>query len=671
MTGQRGRRRLAAAFAAAAVAAVVVGAVGAGPGRGSPAWAQPEARLDFVAQTPRTAAGPATVTVRVIGEAGGLTIRARLQPAVTTRSELLAGLRASPGTPAIAEWEAESSRSDAAAGVIPLVIPDPGSGFGSGVHPLDVELLTPAGMVIDVLRAHVLMISDDGTGAEPMPVGIVVDLEVPVVHSPDAGARIDPDGLERALAAAEALAGRPEMPVTVAVDPETFDALGRTGETDALGALQAAAAGHEALLAPWTPLDVAAWLATGRPDVVLDGFARARAALEAVGIKAGAVSRIGPDQAAATAAWLASSVGAAGFVIDGGLPDPARPRPGQPRFVARPGGSRLPIAAADPVLAALLTSSGAGTGQDDVELSVHRFLAELWRMALADETGPVVVLPPDLSGPAVEAVLAGLAGDGSGLLQPLTAGALLETLSPDRPIGPDGDGRDGAEAAGMAAANGQRAEAEQHLSAYESLIAPNGASASFLRDLLAASANRNLGADERAGLLDAVKRQAAAGMRDIRLMGRGGVTITGRDGDLPLTLVNSQSLPVTVALELSSEGLDFPEGRRQLVALDPGRNEVLIRIEARSAGESAVGVAVTTPEGGIVLDRGTARVRSAGLAGWGLMVLAAAVAGLAAWWIRTARPRRRAPGGGAATVAGTETGLGEGSKAASVPRRAP
>ena len=654
----RGRGLLAAALLAAAVS------VG-GPGGGNPAWAQSEARLSLVAQTPRTAAGPATATVRVTGAADGLIIRARLHQAVTTRSELLAGLRTDPATPAMTEWEIELGQPEPAGGNVHLVVPDPGPGFGSGVHPLEVELLNDDETVIDVLRTHVLMIPDESAGVEPMPVGIVVDLAAPVAHSPDAAARIDPNGLERALDAAEVLDRRPEMPVTVAADPEIFDALGRIGETAALASLQAAAAGNETLLAPWTALDVAAWLAAERTDVVVDGFARARAALEAVGIEAGSVSRIGPDRVADTAAWLAANVSATGFVIDNGLPEPASARIARPRFVAGPEGDRLPVVEADPALAALLASPGTGAGQGQVELSAHLFLAELWRMALASDSGPVVVLPPSLSGPTVAAALAAVAEDESGLLQPVTAGDLLETLSPDRPIRLDETSTNGAETAGPALAVGMRAEAEQRLSAYESLIAPHLADTSSLRDLLAASTNRNLGADERAGLLDAVKRQAEAGMRGIELLDRGGVTITGADGDLPLTLVNGQTLPVTVALEFSSEGFGFPEGGRQLAVLEPGRNEVLIPIKARSSGESTVGVAVATPEGGVVLDQTTALVYSAGLAGRGLAILAAAGAGLAAWWIRTARQRRRASeGGGAATVAGAETGLGEGPKAA-------
>lgn len=659
----RGRQRLAAALLSAAVA---VGGGGGGP----TAWAQSEARLDIAAQTPRIAASPATVTVRVTGAAGGLTVRARLHQAVTTRSELLAGLRTGPVTPMMTAWEIELGRPAPDGRDVLLVVPDPGPGFGSGVHPLEVELLTGSRTAIDVLRTYVLMIPDDPARVEPMPVGIVVDLAVPVAHSPDAGARVDPDGLERALAGAEALARQPEMPVTVAADPEIFDALSRTGETAALASMQAAAAGRETLLAPWTELDVARWLAAGRADVVLDGFARARTALEAAGLEAGTVSRIGSDRVAGTAAWLAANVGATGFVIDDALPEPPGTGLSGPRFAAGPGGSRLPVVEADLGLAALLASPGGG-GQDRIKLSVHLFLAELWRMALAGEPGPVVVLPTSLSGPAVEAVLGALAGDESGLLQPAAAGTLLETLSPDRPVRPDETSPDGIATGGPALTAGPRAEAEQHLSAYESLIAPNLAATSSLRDLLAASANRNLSADEQAGLLEAVKRQAEAGMRGIGLLDRGGVTITGRSGDLPLTLVNGQSLPVTVALEFSSEGFGFPEGRRPIAVLEPGRNEVLIPIEARSGGGATVEVAVAAPEGGVVLDRTTARVRSAGQAGRGLAILAAAAAGLVAWWIRTARRRGRAPGGGAATVTGAENGLGEGSTAASTPRRVP
>ena len=668
----RRRRQLASVLLAAAFAAV-------GPLGTSPAGAQPEARLDLVAQTPRTADGPAAAVVRVTGEARGLTVRARLHQAVATRSELLAGIRAAgPVTPTIAEWEVEPGRTGAASSDLSLIVPDPGADFRAGVYPLVIELLNPGGMVADALHTHILMIPDEGTGVEPMPVALAIDLEAPVAHSPDASARIDQDGLSRALAAAEALAQMPEIPVTVEIDPQLFDALGRIGETAAIATLQAAAAGNETLLTPWTPLDVAGWVAAGRADVVLDGFARARIALEAVGIEAGAVSRVGPDRPAATAAWLASAVGAAGFVIDAGSSGPAGSEGGRARFVAGPEGSRLPAVEADHALAELLASSDPGTSgietsdpgidPDDVELIVYRFLAELWRMAMAGENGPMVILPPSLDGPVVEAVLAGIGDESAGLLQPLTAGALLEALSPDRPIEPDEPG--GAEAAPMPPGAERRAEVEQRLRAYESLI-PDDSAAAFLRDLVAAAADRRLTDDGRAELLDAVEQQATAGMGGIELLDRGRITITGRSADFPLTLMNGQSLPVTVALELASEEVDFPQGRRQLASLEPGRNEVLIQIEARSAGDSALDVVVATPEGGIVLDRGTARMRSVGRANWGLMILAAAAAGLAAWWARTVRRQRRGPGGGAATVAGTETGLGAGPTAASVPRRVP
>ena len=667
---RRRSRRLASALLAAALAA-------SGPASIDSAQAQPEARIDLVALTPRTADGPAEATVRVTGGDGGWTIRARLHRAVATRSELLTGIRAmSPVTPMIAEWEVDPGRQGAASGDLSLVVPDPGPEFKAGVYPLVVELLGTSGIVADALHTHILMVPDDSAGVEPMPVALVIDLEAPVAYSPDAGTRIDPDGLSRALAAAEALAGWSEIPVTVEIDPQIFDALGQLGETAAIDALQAAASGRETLLAPWAPLDVAGWVAAGRADVVSDGFARARAALEAVGIEPGAVSRVGPDRPAATAAWLASAVGAAGFVIDGGSSDSASSASGRPRFVAGPGSSRLPAVEADPALAALLAvsdpgTSGAGTsnpetGQDDVELRVHQFLAELWRMALAGESGPIVILPPSLDGPVVEAVLDGIGAEGGALLQPVTAGTLLAALSPDQPIKPDDP--DGAEAAPAAGAE-RRAGVEQRLRAYESLVAPADAAAAFLRDLVAAAADRRLNDAGRAELLDAVEQRAAAGMGGIELMDRGRITITGRSADLPLTLLNGQPLPVTVALELASDEIGFPQGRRQLAPLEPGRNEVLVRIEARTAGDSAVGVTVATPEGGIVLDRGTARMRSVGRTGWGLMILAAAGAGLAAWWARTIRRARRGPGGEAATVAGTGTGLGAGSTAASIPRR--
>ena len=172
--------------------------------------------------------------------------------------------------------------------------------------------------------------------------------------------------------------------------------------------------------------------------------------------------------------------------------------------------------------------------------------------------------------------------------------------------------------------------------------------------MLAASANSQLNASERAEYLDAVDEQVASGTRGLDFTERGPITITTRRAGLPVTLVNSRSSDVTVAVELDSEPLGAVTAERLLVRLEPGRNDLTVPIEADMSGSATVEVAVSTPDadGAIVLATGTLRVRHAPTEGLDSLILLAAAAGLALWWLRTAPKSRSATAAGAgATVA--------------------
>ena len=118
-------------------------------------------------------------------------------------------------------------------------------------------------------------------------------------------------------------------------------------------------------------------------------------------------------------------------------------------------------------------------------------------------------------------------------------------------------------------------------------------------------------------------------------------TLTGRQSPLRLNVRNLSGEPRTVLIRPSSAKLEFPGGE-QLVTLQPGVNEVVIPVEARSNGTASVGIELVTP----VFSRPlapptvlTARVNA--LTGLGPMVTGVAVLLLGSWWYSHYRRRRR------------------------------
>ncbi len=135
-------------------------------------------------------------------------------------------------------------------------------------------------------------------------------------------------------------------------------------------------------------------------------------------------------------------------------------------------------------------------------------------------------------------------------------------------------------------------------------------------------------------------------------------TLTGRSSPLRWTLRNNGDEPLQVIVRASSPKLTFPAGD-QSVLLQPGvATEVVIPVEARTLGTSAIGVEVLTPAfeqqviEPVVL---TAKVNA--LTGLGQVVTGGAIIVLLSWWFaHFRRGRRRRLDSIAALEAGDELG---------------
>lgn len=642
--------------------------------------------LDLVAQVPANGAEPAMVLLSVAdaGTHDGASLGVRLHEPVRTREELWAAATGPSPTPATASWTVPDWRAGGDGGteiLVPVPVASPvaspgGLGAGDeagsssgGPRPLHIELATIDGTRIDVLRTFLLPARDGpARPADALAVAVVVDLRLPPAHVSDGGAMFDQASLNRVLDIARVLADHPGIPLTVHLSGETLDALALVGDADSLAVLRAAVHGRQLLASAWTSLDIDDWITAGRDDVVLDGLNRGREALAWAGLEASRVMRFDPMPSPAAASLVTGpDAGITGFVGSPALNTPSV-RPDPVAVIADARGGHHPTAQADPLLEAALRGH-------DPELAAQWASAELARIGLADPgPGAVVVvvsalvadwdalnldeggsprplLVPGTDPTAVRLLLESL--DDRSSLEPVTVNALLATTASGGLVADADQGR--RRDRGFDLYLTERASVEERLHGYESLVGGDraGTLTAPLRTLMAATASSYLTAGRRLELVEAVDRAIAQGAAGVEFLPRGPITVTERSADLPVTLMNHRPAAVTVALELASDTIGFFHGERSVLTLEPGRNDLLVPVEAAASGRAPIRVTVRTPDeaGAIILATGAFDVRFAGAEGIGLLILVLAGAALAAWWLQTRRKRARDADRGGATVA--------------------
>lgn len=512
----------------------------------------------------------------------------------------------------------------------------------------------------------------------PLTVAVVLDLRLPPSHLPDGGAAVDEALLDRLLGLAEVLIERRDVPLSVVISPETLDALALVGDDASLAVLQAALRDRQLLATTWTSLDLRNWTRTARADVVLDGLRRSEDALRWSGLEAGTVMYVDfPLTVQAVNAVTEPAAGVSAFVsnapgpADGPFPPIAFP---PVVSMADSWGGSHPLVFADPILSGMLQHIDAERGMQPVlaellsraaaralatvVVSVSAYVEPLPAMAAYIEPLPEWWLsmnereffPPAPIEPATLAALLDMIADEPALRLATVDDVLAQeppafgTITLADQLSDPGD-------FGLYLA--RRVQVEQRLEAYEALLGRDPAPAELLRTLLAVSAGQYLTTGERAAFLNAVDQQVTQGATGVEFVGRGPITATEHRADLPVTLVNDRPMPVTVALELASDGLDATDAARPVFTLAPGRNDLSVPVEAAASGRASVQVTVTTPDqaGAITLASGTLSVRFADAGSAGRLILVWAAVALAAWWLHTRRRRARVADGDGGTVA--------------------
>jgi len=122
-------------------------------------------------------------------------------------------------------------------------------------------------------------------------------------------------------------------------------------------------------------------------------------------------------------------------------------------------------------------------------------------------------------------------------------------------------------------------------------------------------------------------------------------TLTSTNAELQIRIENRLPYPVTVRLEVSSDKLEFSDGKQRTtidqVLAPNGTTGVKIDVRARASGTFSLDSRITSPDGALHLDEGSLEVRSTAVSQLGLVLTISAGFFLLAWWIKHFRATRR------------------------------
>jgi hypothetical protein len=194
---------------------------------------------------------------------------------------------------------------------------------------------------------------------------------------------------------------------------------------------------------------------------------------------------------------------------------------------------------------------------------------------------------------------------------------------------------------------------------------------------------------QRAALIGSALRAAESDLSKVKLPPSTSITLTSRQGRLPLTLLSSAGIPVRVLLMLTSEQLSFVDAKFGSTGschpVNPGSEDcqltlsrstttLQVPVVVRTSGAFPLALQLATPSGSEEIAAGTDTVRSTAISDVGLVLMVSAALFLAVWWARNARHGRRArrlvPRPGDDDVNGTG-GPADGVEHAGTPARAP
>jgi putative peptidoglycan lipid II flippase len=532
-----------------------------------------------------------------------------------------------------------------------VVLVDPGA------YPVQVELRAPDNRLLAQLTTHLIYTGGLSSAQPKLAVAWVAAAHAPPALQSDGKTWRLPSGFPRRLAGlAAALASYPDVPVTLQPTPETLDALASVSDPSARPALTtiaqlSARATDQVVTGPYVRVDVPSMLNSGLDAELSAQVRRGRDSLTTdLGVRPDPRTWVEPgpldDRSLAT-------------LVDRGVDRLVLPEAdlaslplslrnftlANPFTVLGPQGRRLEVASADDGLAAHFIASG------DQVLAAHQLLADL--AVIAEEQpsqgrGVVVLTPAGWQPDAgfVANVLDGLSGNpmaGALTIDQFFAGVpqLGRRIPLERTLAPLPEG-----STTFSAASAVRGVRHQ-LDAFSAVLPAESSVYQDIERVLLSAESVEVRDRPRSRQVAAAGRLIDQQSGLIRVPSFQSLTITARQGRIPVTVTSRVPFEARVRLRLSSPKLLFrpatpPDGNCvasgssetcTLSLLTP--NTLLkIPIVARTAGVFTMVVALESPDGALTLASSKYTVRSTAASGVGVFLSIGAALFLALWWGR-------------------------------------
>jgi hypothetical protein len=443
--------------------------------------------------------------------------------------------------------------------------------------------------------------------------------------------------------------------LTLAPTPETIEALAaspRAADVTTLGDLVTGTAGRQVVGGHFVPTNLTTMIAAGLDEESAGQINRGTEVLRThLGVEpATSVRLIDERLSDAALVHLQGTQDVAQLVVPESFLEPiTRNTTLTSTFTLESPRGAVTAAMADSAL-------GAHFGEDDPVLGAQHLLADLAQLYNDDPTVTrrgVVVSPTRTWRPRAEFIDALLRGLGeSPILAPVDLAGFFAGVDPAttgprtrpaplvRRIAPAP-----AEAPSAPSLPGDAIRAlRRDLDAFSSAVDPTAEAGQEVltrldRTLLVVP-SVDLRVQERTGYLSGVREQLEAEMAGVAMPQNRSITLTAREGDIPVTVTSRLGYPLRVVARLSGAPFEFPEGNEHTLELVRENTTSSFAVRAPSSGSFQIKVELLTPEGGLKMTESRFTVRSTAISGVGTALSIGALLFLVVWWGNHLRGRR-------------------------------
>ncbi len=176
-------------------------------------------------------------------------------------------------------------------------------------------------------------------------------------------------------------------------------------------------------------------------------------------------------------------------------------------------------------------------------------------------------------------------------------------------------------------------KATQELKSFNDISTPQSNNI-YLQELLANVEKIGLSYQARLSLIGLFQRTIKNQISSIKLTNNKLITLTSKNGRIPITVSSNLNFPIKVLLRLKSNKLLFPNGSSRFLDLKHQNTTVIFSVKARTPGSFPVKVLLTSADKNLTIDKGEFIIHSTATSIEGILLTIGAGGFLVVWWIK-------------------------------------